>query len=351
MPLKIIPPRNAKTKNLYIRGSYLGVRVDRSSGTARRSVARAVLERLERAIERGEYREAPPTREKLTFAAAARNYLLAGKSPRYVKPLLAHFGDTPVEDIDQAAIDEAAMALHPNVTNATRNTCVYTPVSAILKHNGAALPIKRPPGAKGRVVTDWLTPADAFGIIAAAEAIDPEFAVLLLVLLYTGPRIGGALAFRREDILLAESTAWARPQKGQAAMEVKLIDELVTKLAAHLAGHDRQRVFRFHYGGHLKHLLLRAKLAYLGLPCTARRPAGWRPPPNRLAFCTFHTFRHTWATWMRRYGQATTEDLADSGNWKRPRSAGRYVHAAAKGVWDRVEQLPTMGNPRGFATK
>ena len=40
MPLKIIPPRNSKTKNLYIRGTYLGRAVDKSCGTDRRSVAR-----------------------------------------------------------------------------------------------------------------------------------------------------------------------------------------------------------------------------------------------------------------------------------------------------------------------
>jgi integrase len=106
-------------------------------------------------------------------------------------------------------------------------------------------------------------------------------------------------------------------------MDVKLIDELRDKLAAHLMNHDRQRVFRFRYRGHLKHLLLRAKLAYLGLPCPVRRPTGWRQPPNRPQWVTFHTFRHTWATRMRRYGHATTEDLANSGNWKRRRSAAR----------------------------
>ena len=55
-------------------------------------------------------------------------------------------------------------------------------------------------------------------------------------------------------------------------------------------------------GGNLQHLLTRAKLAALDLPCPTRRPTGWRPPENHLAWVNFHTFRHTWATWMRRYG-------------------------------------------------
>src|SRR5262249_60945138 len=37
MPLKIVADRNKKTKNLYIRASYLGIAVDKSCRTDRRS--------------------------------------------------------------------------------------------------------------------------------------------------------------------------------------------------------------------------------------------------------------------------------------------------------------------------
>ena len=57
MPLKIIGPRNSKTKNLYIRGSYLGIAVDKSCGTDKRSVAQSILKRIEREIELGEYQK------------------------------------------------------------------------------------------------------------------------------------------------------------------------------------------------------------------------------------------------------------------------------------------------------
>ena len=55
MPLKITPPRNKKTKNLYIRGAYLGFTVDKSSGTDKRRVAETILKRIEGEIQRGEY--------------------------------------------------------------------------------------------------------------------------------------------------------------------------------------------------------------------------------------------------------------------------------------------------------
>jgi hypothetical protein len=83
MPLKLVSPRNSKTKNLYIRGTYLGVPVDKSCGTDRRSVASRILKELERKIERGEYppREAAPNREQPTFLSAAVAYMEAGKRP------------------------------------------------------------------------------------------------------------------------------------------------------------------------------------------------------------------------------------------------------------------------------
>jgi integrase len=346
MPLKIIPSRNAKSKSLYIRGSYLGVKVDESCRTDRHSIARIVRKRIEQQIERGTYKCDPVVEPAPgpTFLDAAKAYLEAGRSPRYVAPLAAYFAETPLAQIDQAAIDRAAMTLHPTVTNATRNAYVYTPASAILHHAGDQRRIKRPPGAKGRVVTDWLNETDAFGIIAAAETIDQEFATLLVFLLYTGPRINGALNLRRADIQIDKRMAWARPQKGQANNAVRLTEDLCARLAALLGRRDqkgdaRERVFRWRYGGQLKHLLTRAKLAYLGLPCPVRRPNKWREPPNRLKWVTFHIFRHTWATWMRQHG---TDDigLVATGNWRSKRSAARYAHAAPRQEWDRVDQLP-----------
>jgi integrase len=347
MPLKLVPPRNSKTKNLYIRGTYLGVAVDKSSGTDRRPVASRILKELEGKIERGEYppREAAP--HGGTFLSAAVAYMEAGKRPKYVAKLIKYFGDTPLADIDQKAIEQAAIAIHPGCTAGTWNACVYTPVSAILRHAGVEIKLRRPKGSKGRVVTDWLGPADAFGIIQAAESFDAELATLLKFLLYTGVRLGAALNVNREDVRIEEAAAWVRHQKGQPATDVKLRQDLCEPLAAHLASHDNRRVFRFHQGGHLKHQLVRAKLAYLGLPCPARRPTGWRAPPYKLAWVNFHSFRHTWATWMRKYGGCDVQGLVATGNWRDERSARRYAHAVPRDEWARVEKLPSMGKIRG----
>jgi integrase len=342
MPFRIVAGRNKKTKNLYIRGSYLGVAVDRSCKTDRRSIAIAMRKRIEGEIERGEYNrpQAAPG-EQPTFLSAAVAYMQAGRPSRYVAKLIKHFGETPLGEIDQAAIDAAAFAIVPNGTPVTRTAYVYTPVSAILHHAGDKRPVRRPKGFQGRTITDWLVPDDAFGIIAGADTFDVEFGTLLCFLLYTGPRISAALSQQREDFRLDEERAWARNQKGQPHMDIRLRADLCERIRKLLASDERHRVFRWHYGAHLAHLLVRAKLAYLGLPCPVRPPIGWRQPPNRLKWVTFHIWRHTWATWMRHTG-VDVKGLVATGNWRSEKAASRYAHAVARDEWDHVERLPTM---------
>jgi integrase len=345
VPLKISVTRKSQSKNLYIRGTYLGVAVDQSSRTDKRSVAATILKRIEREIELGEFRKSKPTTQ--TFLSAAITYMEAGRRKRYVAKLIKHFGETPLDQIDQAAIDAAAIALHPNAGNATRNAAVYTPISAILHHAGVDIKLKRPKGAKGRVVTTWLRPEDADAIITAADQIDQEFGTLLRALLYTGLRIGEVLdRWRWEDLNLDEGAAWTRREKGGIESDAKLSTDLVAALRVLRPTEGQGRVFRFRQGGHLKHMLLRAKLAALGLPCPVRRLVGWSPPDNRLSWVNFHTFRHTWATWMRRYGKLDTKGLVATGNWRDERSASRYAHAVTREEWDRVELLPKVGKIR-----
>jgi integrase len=344
MPLKLIAPRKGKSPNWTIRGTYLHVYVDKSSGTNRRPVARSILKELERQIEHGEYppRETETQVGAPTFLTAAVAYMEAGRRPRYVARLIRHFGEKPLAEIDQVAIDAAAVALHPGAKPVTRNTCVYTPVAAILHHAGIDIKVKRPKGAKGRVVTDYLTPPDAFAIIGAAENIDAELALLLKFLLYTGVRLGEALALTWDNVSIPERSARIRHSKNSDPRELFLREDL----CAALNGHRKPagRVFRFHQGGWLKNLLLAAKLTACGLPLPPRAKKGQRRrlPPYRLAWVNFHTFRHTWASWMRRYGGADLQSLVATGNWRDLRSAARYAHAVARDEWKRVEGLPAL---------
>lgn len=344
MPLKIVPPRKGKSPNYSIRGTYLGIHVDRSTGTNRRGVAVQQLRKIERQIERGEFEKRPDPAAP-TFLTAAVKYMRANdpkpEMSKHIGVLIRHFGETPLDAIDQAAIDDAAVSLYPDVGAATRNVYVYMPLSAVLRSAGRREPIKRPKGALGRVVTDYLTEADASGIILAAESFDREFALLLKFLLYTGCRLGEALGLRPEHLDLDRGAAWVSRSKTGVPKTLRLRADLIDALRGHMAGKP-VRVFRFRQGGHLHHMLNRAKLRYLGLACPSRRPAKWTVPPHRLAFANFHTFRHTWATWMRRYAGADVQGLVATGNWSSHRSAMRYTHVVARDEWARTDLLPSI---------
>lgn len=348
MPLKLVPPRKGKSPNWTIRGTHLRVYVDRSAGTDRRSVAAGQLRKLEQQIECGEFPEKPAQPDGPTFISAAVAYMKANPQTRQrarsIGKLIQHFGETPLSEIGQQAIDVAAIALHPDVSPASRNSYVYTPVSSILHHAGIKIVVARPKGAKGRIVTDHLDPPDAFAIIDAAAAFDARFALLLKFLLFTGCRVGEALAIRRQEhVRLDESRVWIATSKNGDPRDVRLREDLCAEIAAFITDEPAGRLFPFHQGGHLKHLLMRAKLAALGLSCPIRRPKGWRQPPNRLAFVNFHTFCHTWGTWMRRYGGLDLQGLVATRRWRSIKSAARYAHVVAREEWARVEMLPSAG--------
>jgi integrase len=340
MPLYLRPPH--KSPNWSIRGTYLGVAVERSAGTPKKAIAEQQRKKLEGQIERGEYPPKPKQPDAPTFLSAAVAYMKAGRSRRYVGKLIEHFGDMPLSEINQDAIDAAAMAIYPNVSPATRNVAVYTPVGAILHLAGIEITVKRPKGHKGKQVTRFLLPPDAFAIIEAAKAVDEEMGCLLTFLLYTGCRIGEALALKWETISLERCEAYIETSKNDDPRTVRLTQDAIAALGpVKPAG----RVFRFHQGGHRNFLFLNAKVTACGLPPVKRPKRGQRMtiPPHRLSWVTFHTFCHTWATWMRRFGGADLQGLVATGRWRDPRSAARYAHVVSHEEWIRVDLLPSRG--------
>lgn len=347
MPLKLVPPRKGKTPNWSIRGTYLKVGVDRSCGTDRQAVARKILADLKGRIERGEYPEKAPAPKGKTFLTAAIAYMKAGGERENMSRLIDHFGEMQISEITQEAVDEAAIAILPNFTPATRNRKVYTPVSAVLHSAGIEIRLKRPKGAKGKMVTAFMSPQDAFAIIDAADAEEPAFGTLLRFLLYTGCRISEAMALRWEDVAFGQSLAYIGTSKNGDPRTAQLREDLRDELKAFGNGTTQGKVFPFNPGGGLKDRLTRAKLTVCGVKRKPRRKgesnADRRIPPHRLDWVGFHTFCHTWATWMRRYAKTDLQGLVATGRWRDPRSAARYAHVAARDEWSGVERLPTRG--------
>ena len=125
MPLKLIPPRPGKTPYWSVRGTHLGIYVDRSTQLSEKKDAQKRLNKWREEIERGEFAR----RTGPTFLKAALLYMETGHQDTFVHDLLDYFGERQLDTIDQAAIDEAAINLYPDATPATRNRQVYTPMS------------------------------------------------------------------------------------------------------------------------------------------------------------------------------------------------------------------------------
>jgi len=324
VPLKLIPPRPGKTPYWSVRGTYLGQFVDRSTKAGKRAVAKQVLEKWEREIERDEFASTGTH----TFASAALAYMKSGGERRFVTPLLHHFKETTIRQIDQIAIDAAAQALYPNASPATRNRQVYTPTSAILKYVGADHHLKRPKGADGKTSTAWLWPEEANRLFTAAKYFDEEFAALLITLCYTGMRLSESLNLSTDNVRLLDGFAYVPDSKNGEPRAVFLPPCVVSTLANHPRGMDRpgEPVFRFRKNGHL-YALLRAAAARAGVTL-----------PERQAF---HIFCHTYATWMRRFAGLDTKGLVATGRWKDRKSADRYEHVVVSEESKKAALLPT----------
>jgi integrase len=151
---------------------------------------------------------------------------------------------------------------------------VHTPVSAILHHAGRDITVNRPKGYKGKTVTRFLLPPDAFAIIEAATKLDAEMGRLLTFLLYTGCRIGEALALKWENVDLDQRLAYIETSKNDDPRSMKLREDLCE--AAQTAQEAAGRVFRFKQGGHRNFIFLNAKVTACGLPAVKRPMPGER---------------------------------------------------------------------------
>jgi integrase len=319
MPLKLFPPR-PKNPSWTIRGTYLGKHVERSSRTSKRALAVKVLKQTERQIERGEFSE----RGEPTFASAAAAYMKAGGERTYLRKLLEHFGDKPLSQIGQSAIDVAAAELYPSGSMATRNRSVHTPVSAIMRHAGVRLDLRRPRGSRGNKATAWLWPEQAEAIFAEAEKLDKEFAALLITLCYTGMRLNEALGLTWNDVRLQEGFAYV-PDTKNAEPRAVFLPAVAVAALGNISGDRAGNTFRFSKGGHLYHLL-KASAFRAGVEL-----------PERSAF---HIFRHTYATWMRRYAGLDTKGLVATGAWRDRKSADRYEHVQVSEEARKAALLP-----------
>jgi integrase len=323
MPYNLVPPKAGRSTFWRVRGTEFSIPIDRSTQTSDRRLAAKLLAQWRTEAQR--LAVAPPDATSgLTFAGAAIAYMNADGEKRFLAPLLKHFREKPLAKIDQAAIDAAAVALYPDSTPATRNRQVYSPVSAILRHSGVTVPLRRPKGAHDGRRLDWLKPDQAFALLEAAAAIHERFGALLTFLLYSGVRLSEALRLEWSDIDLTGAVALIRETKNGEPLTVHLPPPIIASLAS--LDRDKPRVFRLTKAGRLYHLL-----------ADAERRAGVELPPRTA----FHVLRHTHATWRRLYAGADTAALVASGLWRSRTAASRYEHLDVTEEARKSDMLPT----------
>lgn len=327
MPLKLIPPRPGKSPYWSVRGTHLGVYVDRSTKSPTQSIANQLRKKWKEEIECG----AVSTPGEPTWLDAAVKYIAATGHDEFLEPITEHLAKKPLRRITQQVIDDAAITLYPTGTPQTRNRNLYTPISAVLKHAGLDWKIRRPKGWRGEQRTDWMEPEQAFRLLQAAREVDLEFGIFLCTLLYTGPRLSECCRIPCDKVNLAEAFAYIGKTKNGQPRPVHLPPVLVAALANHPRGLDRRRkdgtsekLFRFVKCGRLYTMMNKAK-----------EIAG----PD-LGFVTFHIFCHTWATWMRRYGGLDLHGLVGTDRWKDIASAARYAHVVASEESRKSDLLP-----------
>jgi integrase len=278
--------------------------------------------------------------------------MLAGGERRPLERLILRLGEMPISEIDQMLLDRVAAELMPHASPATRNREIYTPVAAVLHRAGAQTRFRRPKGWRGNQGTSWLEPEQAFALFTAADAIDVEFGLFLRFLLYTGLRLSEALAVRMGNVDIGRRFVYVADTKTDTPRAVHLPPVLVESLKAQpprpkryggrsqtdaelpfMSRHPDAKLFRFHASGHLRDLLAQAM-----------KGAGLRFPRRQRGF---HLMRHTYGTWMHRYGNLDTFGLARTGTWADPRSADRYKHTKASEEALRADLLPAPSTANG----
>lgn len=324
MPLKLV--RRHGSENWYIRGSVRGKSVDESTGVSEKALAQQVLEAREAEIILASL---PGRRASAPFIAVAVSYMENGGESRFVHALIDHFGVKPVSEIGQAELDAAAKAIYPGCAKSTINRQLFTPFSAIVRHGAVRgmcekKELDRPPQPKGRV--RWLTLDEANRLI---EACSPTLRPVVTLLLYSGARLGEALALDWRQVDLKRAHVVFLDTKNGTDRGVPLHPRAVAALAN--IEHRTGRVFLTTDGKPYGADSAEGR-GYIGSP--------FKAACRRAGIEDFHPHdcRHTWATWH----YAANRDLLKLmvlGGWKSLSMVQRYAHVNTDHLADSILAL------------
>ncbi|NNH56963.1 tyrosine-type recombinase/integrase [Rhizobium laguerreae] len=211
MPLKLYK----RGKVWWISGTVHGQKVRETTGSNDKEVAEAIRIKKEAGLVSDHVYGPKATRD---FSDAVTSYIEAGGERRYIgtphSGLLGHFYSTPLKDIQQNDLDEAARTLYMTALPETRNRQCYTPFIAVWNHavkNGwADMRLwSRPKKAKGTNVVRIAKrragtfPVDYEHAAKFIAAMSPGPAMLMTTLFYTGMRPIEIFALEAQEVNIA----------------------------------------------------------------------------------------------------------------------------------------------------
>lgn len=303
MSYRLLPP-GKRGPYWYIRGKIAGRRREVSTGQTDLARAEKWAAEYAAALHRD---TVPDAADAVSFAHAAQAFIHFKRplldDERLILALSSWFADRPLKSITHAHLVDAARALRPRGSNATRNRKVIGPAAAVLHYAADqgwceyrrfkkfAVSRKSP----RQPVSD----ADMGRLMAAT---DGPHRLLLAILYETGLRISDALSLAWNDVDLTAGRVSVRISKTDDYASLPLSPSLVVMLAnmPSRAGRilpwtNRVSVYRW-----LRPLCRRLGIAY-----------------------TPHQSRHALASALLAAG-VPDKAAADYGVWRDPRSLQRY---------------------------
>lgn len=335
MPLKL-KRYSARGANWYLRGTVRGIDIFETTGTDDRRAAEAIRIKRESALlDRSIFGAGA----SITFPEAAVSYLEQGGEARFLgkenpktgkwSGLIGHFKTTQLAAIDQQEADQAASALYPGTSAATRKRQAYAPLIAVLNHAADRGWLKPPRIKAPKVITkptSWASPEYVTKLLPHCAPRLRRFVVLIV---YTGARLSEALRVNWDtDIDLSGRHLTLRRTKNGKMRTCHIPDPLLIELAMVPKNERRGLLIGLKDKTSVRPVLMRA----------CKRAGLHYLSPHQLG-------RHTYATWLRRYAKRDLKGLQVDGGWDSIASVARYAHVTAGETAIAVDLLPSVQNP------
>jgi len=298
------PPNSA---NWYYSISHQGQRYRNTTGTADKKQAQELHDKIKHDLWREKLGE-----RYITFGDACATWLKAasrGESDRYrTRCLIKNIGSgTNLREVDSGLIDRALSEKGQSTKRRYINL-----VSAICRLSGHNPNLKRPAVKEGRI--RWLTKQEWKALRGALQQVAPHLSPIAAIGITTGMRMSNILNLEWSQCDLQRGLVWIHPDQSKSGkpISVPLSSDALKVLRQQQKVKHEKYVFPYYTDG---------------TPITRVSNHGWKAACKAagLEDITFHTLRHTFASWHIQNG-TPIEILQKLGGWSDLKMVMRYAH-------------------------